>query len=87
MSEFPHEQHAREDRATAPAPDGTGDPTNRWLALLVCCSALFMTLLDVSITNVALLHCTWIPPVPAWTFEAGRREEAPRLRRSQGGAQ
>ncbi|WP_445257863.1 MFS transporter [Nocardioides aurantiacus] len=54
MSEFPHEQHAREDRATVPTPDGTGAPTNRWLALLVCCSALFMTLLDVSITNVAL---------------------------------
>jgi len=30
-----------------------GDP-RRWLALAVCCSALFMTLLDVSITNVAL---------------------------------
>ncbi len=29
------------------------DP-RRWLALAVCCSALFMTLLDVSITNVAL---------------------------------
>lgn len=31
-------------------------PTDRtrWIALLVCCSALFMTLLDVSITNVAL---------------------------------
>jgi EmrB/QacA subfamily drug resistance transporter len=26
----------------------------RWIALLVCCSALFMTLLDVSVTNVAL---------------------------------
>ncbi|MGN6250549.1 MAG: MFS transporter [Marmoricola sp.] len=26
----------------------------RWLALAVCCSALFMTLLDVSVTNVAL---------------------------------
>jgi EmrB/QacA subfamily drug resistance transporter len=26
----------------------------RWLALIVCCSALFMTLLDVSVTNVAL---------------------------------
>jgi EmrB/QacA subfamily drug resistance transporter len=26
----------------------------RWLALLTCCSALFMTLLDVSVTNVAL---------------------------------
>jgi EmrB/QacA subfamily drug resistance transporter len=29
------------------------DP-RRWLALLACCSALFMTLLDVSVTNVAL---------------------------------
>jgi EmrB/QacA subfamily drug resistance transporter len=27
---------------------------SRWIALLVCCSALFMTLLDVSVTNVAL---------------------------------
>ncbi len=26
----------------------------RWIALAVCCSALFMTLLDLSITNVAL---------------------------------
>jgi EmrB/QacA subfamily drug resistance transporter len=26
----------------------------RWIALAVCCSALFMTLLDVSVTNVAL---------------------------------
>jgi len=26
----------------------------RWIALVVCCSALFMTLLDVSVTNVAL---------------------------------
>ena len=29
------------------------DP-RRWLALVTCCSALFMTLLDVSVTNVAL---------------------------------
>ncbi len=29
------------------------DP-GRWIALAVCCSALFMTLLDVSVTNVAL---------------------------------
>lgn len=29
------------------------DP-RRWRALLICCSALFMTLLDVSVTNVAL---------------------------------
>jgi EmrB/QacA subfamily drug resistance transporter len=27
---------------------------NRWIALVVCCSAMFMTLLDVSVTNVAL---------------------------------
>jgi EmrB/QacA subfamily drug resistance transporter len=26
----------------------------RWVALVVCCSAMFMTLLDVSVTNVAL---------------------------------
>ncbi len=33
-----------------------GDETDprRWLALIICCSALFMTLLDVSVTNVAL---------------------------------
>ncbi len=31
------------------------DPdSRRWFALLTCCSALFMTLLDVSVTNVAL---------------------------------
>ncbi|MGH3470755.1 MAG: MFS transporter [Nocardioidaceae bacterium] len=35
------------------AADGQPD-SGRWLALAVCCSALFMTLLDVSITNVAL---------------------------------
>lgn len=29
------------------------DP-RRWVALLICCCALFMTLLDVSVTNVAL---------------------------------
>ena len=44
--------------------DPTADPTaepgqpaddpRRWVALVVCCSALFMTLLDVSVTNVAL---------------------------------
>ena len=32
---------------------GRPDP-RRWLALITCCSALFMTLLDVSVTNVAL---------------------------------
>jgi EmrB/QacA subfamily drug resistance transporter len=35
------------------AAEGMPDP-RRWLALLTCCSALFMTLLDVSVTNVAL---------------------------------
>jgi EmrB/QacA subfamily drug resistance transporter len=32
------------------------EPTDRgrWIALTVCCSAMFMTLLDVSVTNVAL---------------------------------
>ncbi len=30
------------------------DRRGRWVALIVCCSALFMTLLDVSVTNVAL---------------------------------
>ncbi|HEV7206151.1 MAG TPA: MFS transporter [Jatrophihabitans sp.] len=37
----------------ATAADPEPDP-RRWLALLTCCSALFMTLLDVSVTNVAL---------------------------------
>ena len=61
MSEFPQ----RPDPGTGPAtPDGTAEGTSeesaaaadhaRWIALLVCCSALFMTLLDVSVTNVAL---------------------------------
>ena len=37
-------------------PEVTGDEPDprRWLALIICCSALFMTLLDVSVTNVAL---------------------------------
>src|SRR5262249_1861319 len=30
------------------------DGRSRWVALIVCCSAMFMTLLDVSVTNVAL---------------------------------
>jgi EmrB/QacA subfamily drug resistance transporter len=30
------------------------DSRARWVALIVCCSAMFMTLLDVSVTNVAL---------------------------------
>src|SRR5215470_8272885 len=38
-----------QDRAVTPD-DGRG----RWVALIVCCSAMFMTLLDVSVTNVAL---------------------------------
>ncbi len=37
----------------AGTPEGEPDP-RRWLALITCCSALFMTLLDVSVTNVAL---------------------------------
>jgi len=37
----------------ADGPDFTPDP-RRWFALITCCSALFMTLLDVSVTNVAL---------------------------------
>jgi EmrB/QacA subfamily drug resistance transporter len=36
-----------------PESDQEPDP-RRWLALITCCSALFMTLLDVSVTNVAL---------------------------------
>ncbi len=51
MSEFPQE------RGAGPAPATTADGPDergRWIALLVCCSALFMTLLDVSVTNVAL---------------------------------
>ena len=36
-------------QAAEPEPD-----PRRWLALITCCSALFMTLLDVSVTNVAL---------------------------------
>jgi len=51
MSEFPH------DGVHAPAVRRSGDEESdrsRWIALLVCCSALFMTLLDVSVTNVAL---------------------------------
>ncbi len=56
MSEFPGEQHAPSD-APVPGLDPGLDPgadRSRWIALMVCCSALFMTLLDVSITNVAL---------------------------------
>src|SRR3954452_19176102 len=38
---------AVDDASVAPDP-------RRWVALLTCCFALFMTLLDVSVTNVAL---------------------------------
>jgi EmrB/QacA subfamily drug resistance transporter len=48
MSEFPQ---AGPDTTSSP---GDPDDRGRWIALLVCCSALFMTLLDVSVTNVAL---------------------------------
>lgn len=34
--------------------DGYQPSPQRWIALIVCCSAMFMTLLDVSVTNVAL---------------------------------
>ena len=43
---------------TEPLPESGPEPftpePHRWIALAVCCSALFMTLLDVSVTNVAL---------------------------------
>jgi EmrB/QacA subfamily drug resistance transporter len=50
MSEFPHEGAPAHDVGAA----DKGSDRSRWIALLVCCSALFMTLLDVSVTNVAL---------------------------------
>lgn len=54
MSELPSQQHGP-DRTVEANAGPTPDPDRgRWIALLVCCSALFMTLLDVSITNVAL---------------------------------
>jgi EmrB/QacA subfamily drug resistance transporter len=53
MSEFPHEGGPARDAAADTSPDQASD-RSRWIALLVCCSALFMTLLDVSVTNVAL---------------------------------
>src|SRR5690242_2959702 len=37
------------------AAPATEPDTGRWIALAVCATALFMTLLDVSVTNVALL--------------------------------
>ncbi len=55
MSEFPTEGHDGRGPASPPDPaDPDAAERTRWIALLVCCSALFMTLLDVSITNVAL---------------------------------
>ncbi|MEE1928921.1 MFS transporter [Streptomyces sp. TRM 70351] len=52
------EEPVRPDRAagrTVPAPaDGGGPDPKRWQALAVCLVAGFMTLLDVSIVNVAL---------------------------------
>ncbi len=36
------------------SPDADAPDRSRWIALAVCASALFMTLLDVSVTNVAL---------------------------------
>jgi EmrB/QacA subfamily drug resistance transporter len=51
MSEFPHEGVPASQAET---PEDTASDRSRWIALLVCCSALFMTLLDVSVTNVAL---------------------------------
>ena len=48
------------DQLPQPLPDDGVAPRpappdrHRWIALAVCCSALFMTLLDVSVTNVAL---------------------------------
>jgi EmrB/QacA subfamily drug resistance transporter len=51
MSEFPHPREPEHPQDGHAVPD---DDRHRWIALLVCCSALFMTLLDVSITNVAL---------------------------------
>lgn len=54
MSEHPIDLPRRPEPAAATgAPMPTTD-RSRWIALAVCCSALFMTLLDVSITNVAL---------------------------------
>src|SRR4051794_36434112 len=42
-------------RVTSGAPGGADEPDpRRWIALAVCVSALFMTLLDVSIVTVAL---------------------------------
>ena len=57
MSEFPPERHAggaTPHGGRRHRPGRAGPAPGRWVALLVCCSALFMTLLDVSVTNVAL---------------------------------
>ncbi len=51
MSEFPHHGSTAHESNADPEAESH---RRRWIALLVCCSALFMTLLDVSITNVAL---------------------------------
>jgi EmrB/QacA subfamily drug resistance transporter len=51
MSEFPHRRPVPESGTDRAAADSD---RSRWIALLVCCCALFMTMLDVSITNVAL---------------------------------
>jgi EmrB/QacA subfamily drug resistance transporter len=53
MSEFPHDGARAPDVTSETSADQASD-RSRWIALLVCCSALFMTLLDVSVTNVAL---------------------------------
>src|SRR6201990_2444578 len=53
-------RRARKPPSAAPAPpapsrdDGYRPDPNRWKALAVCLAAGFMTLLDVSIVNVAL---------------------------------
>ena len=52
MSELP--RHDPEAPTTAHSAGDAAADRSRWIALLVCCSALFMTLLDVSVTNVAL---------------------------------
>ena len=55
MSEFPHERHADAGTAATSGAELEAEADRRrWIAVLVCCSALFMTLLDVSVTNVAL---------------------------------
>ncbi|MFD8784029.1 MFS transporter [Kitasatospora sp. NPDC059599] len=53
MTPDPPRGTAHPDRSGASAPAGRADP-RRWRALTVCLVAGFMTLLDVSIVNVAL---------------------------------